>query len=301
MKKGWKRFWIGCGVAAGVGFICCIAAVMLGVTTQAIENRFPDGIVIGRMHVLSGFGHKEEVSPSEHHHSGSMAYGTATGSPDEIIAGNNTLTFSGITEIDAYVWSGAMEVKVSDDLADGEMVLSTKDVKEELGLRCWADGDEFHIETEEGSLKLLKGNAGTVELYLPLGYVFQGAELDVGTGAVYVDDIRAHDLTVSVGAGEAEIAQFTAQEAEFSCGAGRLRAAGAAEHKADLECGLGEIDYIAAGKQTDYNYSIECSGEVICGESVYSGLGMDETVSNQAAKEINIECGMGQVVVDFTE
>ena len=48
MKRGWKIFWIVCGICTGIGLICCAAAFALGVTTEAIENRFPNGIGIVR-------------------------------------------------------------------------------------------------------------------------------------------------------------------------------------------------------------------------------------------------------------
>ena len=44
MKKGWKIFWIVCGITAAVGLICCVAAFAMGVTAEALEAKFPYGI-----------------------------------------------------------------------------------------------------------------------------------------------------------------------------------------------------------------------------------------------------------------
>ena len=44
MKKGWKIFWIVCAATAAIGFVCCVIAKVLGVTTDMIEGRFPHGI-----------------------------------------------------------------------------------------------------------------------------------------------------------------------------------------------------------------------------------------------------------------
>lgn len=40
MKKGWKIFWIVCAVTAAIGFVCCVIAKVLGVTTDMIEGQF---------------------------------------------------------------------------------------------------------------------------------------------------------------------------------------------------------------------------------------------------------------------
>lgn len=45
MKKGWKIFWIVCGVTFISGFVCCIISLSLGVTTEAISKHFPKGYI----------------------------------------------------------------------------------------------------------------------------------------------------------------------------------------------------------------------------------------------------------------
>lgn len=46
MKKGWKNFWIACGVTAGVGLALCCVGIGMGATFEAINARFPYGIGI---------------------------------------------------------------------------------------------------------------------------------------------------------------------------------------------------------------------------------------------------------------
>lgn len=45
MKKGWKIFWIVCGVTFISGLVCCIISLSLGVTTEAISMHFPKGYI----------------------------------------------------------------------------------------------------------------------------------------------------------------------------------------------------------------------------------------------------------------
>ena len=56
------------------------------------------------------------------------------------------------------------------------------------------------------------------------------------------------------------------------------------------------------GCKEDYNYDISCGiGEVVCGDSRYSGIGHDEHIDNHAAREMNLDCGIGQIIVQFKQ
>ena len=69
---------------------------------------------------------------------------------------------------------------------------------------------------------------------------------------------------------------------------------------ADIQCGVGSIVYTASGHEEEYNYEIECGiGEVLCGDSSYSGLGKNRHIDNNADKDISIEGGVGSVIIDF--
>ena len=46
MKKRWRNFWIVCGVTAGIGVACCVAALAMGVSAASLRYRFPNGIGI---------------------------------------------------------------------------------------------------------------------------------------------------------------------------------------------------------------------------------------------------------------
>ena len=55
MKRGWKIFWIVCAVCAGIGLVCCSIAFIMGVTVEAIENRYPNGFgFVGRIDSYDG-------------------------------------------------------------------------------------------------------------------------------------------------------------------------------------------------------------------------------------------------------
>lgn len=143
-------------------------------------------------------------------------------------------------------------------------------------------------------------SVGKVRIYVPEGYELDDVTVDVGMGALYIEDICARGLQISVGAGEADIDDFQAQDVKFDCGAGRITARGETLQEADIDCGVGEIQYTAIGREEDYNYDIDCGiGEVTCGNGDYSGIGSKKCVDNGAAGEINIDCGVGSVEVRF--
>ena len=69
-----------------------------------------------------------------------------------------------------------------------------------------------------------------------------------------------------------------------------------------MECGIGQISLTMDGCENDYNYDISCEvGEIVCGDRHYSGIGHDDYVNNGAGKEMSLECGIGQIKIDFRE
>jgi hypothetical protein len=55
-----------------------------------------------------------------------------------------------------------------------------------------------------------------------------------------------------------------------------------------------------AGAENDYNYEISCGvGQVKIGSTSYSGLGNSQEVDNGASRKMEIDCGIGEVVLSF--
>ena len=83
---------------------------------------------------------------------------------------------------------------------------------------------------------------------------------------------------------------------------GTVEVSGDTRQKADLECGVGSLVYTAAGKETDFNYRLECGvGELNIGESSYSGLGVERTIDNRAQRTMDISCDVGSTEIYFEE
>lgn len=283
MKKGWKIFWIVCASCVGIGFVCCAVSLMLGVTLETIEEHFPGGIRFGNG--VGIFWHDDDWDEG----------------PDmAVVEGNNRQTFTGVNSIDAEMWAGKVEVRMVSENS-GDITVETENLSEKIGLKCYMDGDELVFRTKK-RVTGLKNGGGTIYINIPSDYYFEEVSVEMGAGSLYVENIAAQQFSVEVGAGEALIDNFTAQEVDFDCGVGKITASGEARAEVDINCGVGEVTFVAAGCQSDYNYTIECGiGEVTCGESSYSGIGTEKKIYNNASREMDIECGIGEVTISFAE
>lgn len=267
MRKGWKIFWIVCGIVMVIGLVCCAVAWGMGVTTGMLHDRFPYGI------------------------------GWIDDEDDGRDAENIHESFKGTAGIDMELSAGNVRFVTGEG---SEIRVETEGLSQRLGFRCYQEGKELKLSSKRKFNHIGNIGRGTITVYIPKEMTFEEVSLNMGAGTLSIESIYARDLTVEVGAGEVTIEQFQADEAQFECGAGTISAKGDIRSQADLHCGVGSIVYTAAGREEEYNYDIECGvGEIVCGDSSYSGLGKDRSIDNDADKEINIEGGVGSVIVEF--
>lgn len=275
MKKGWKRFWIICLVTFCLGIGFCVAGLALGATWNMLDEHTPGWI---------SFGDRNN-------------YEVAIGGTEatKVPADASEQHFTGINNIEVEASIIELQILTTED-NDGIMVeLEDEDLFSKMD--CYKEGDTLVIEAND-KFKI-SGTAGTLWIHIPEKR-FGEVDIDVEAGTVYIEDIRANHLSVNVDAGEAVIERFKADDVDFECGAGRIEAYGNADRELDTSCGAGEIELSINGKKEDYNYEIECGvGEVIIGNESHSGIGSTDRHSHGASKEMNIECGIGSVTVEF--
>jgi len=278
MKKGWKIFWIVCAVTAAIGFVCCVIAKVLGVTTDMIEGRFPHGIgVFSHNYTVDDYINDDDDIP---------------------LASDMKNSYSNIAEMDVDIFAGQVKVVLSDDAKD--VMVETRGINKRLGLKCYQDGDELKIKSKERIWHVNNVGSGTITITLPRDLRLNEASFDIGAGTLDIEKIFAQDLYVGVGAGDANITHFEAGEVEFDCGAGSIRANGDARSKIDIDGGVGEVILTVAGEESSYNYDIDCKvGEVICGNTTYSGLANEKNIDNGASRDITVDCGVGTITINF--
>lgn len=186
---------------------------------------------------------------------------------------------------------------------------------------CLGDEDTIYMEAantgknfawkQEGSTLLIRDNRARAEvdpealelnLYLPKK-TFDEMEFEVGAGEFYAEKLDAASLDVELGAGAFSIDEaIVNNKAEFNVGIGELLVDYYQGGNLDLDCGVGNLEIQVAGNYNDYNYEVECGiGSIELGDNAYSGLGQEQNINNQAAKQMEIDCGTGSIVVSFTE
>lgn len=154
---------------------------------------------------------------------------------------------------------------------------------------------KYQCYVEEGTL-VLKGTGAVADfsdmkdinikkselvLYIPKGYVFPEAELELDAGSMEIESISAAKLKLECGAGAMDVKYADTEAGELKCSAGRL------------DVGL-------FGVKSDYNYTIKSAvGTVQIGDESYSGVTTKQDIRNNAEKEIELECTMGSIRIAF--
>lgn len=167
---------------------------------------------------------------------------------------------------------------------------------------CPSGDDGFMVQAEnmgkfqcyvEDSVLVLKGTGAVtdlsnmnmqkseVTLYVPGQYVFDEAELELGAGNMEIESIKASKLKLECGAGRIDVQYADTEDGEFKCSAG-------------------SVNVRLFGVESDYDYKIESAvGMVQIGDESYSGVTAKQDIRNNSEKDIEIECTMGSIRLEF--
>lgn len=321
MKKGWKLFWIICGIVFCLGVIFCIAGRTMGVTFYDMASVLDDKAWLLSDMDLSALGIDDDEDGSMEVQSRidknrEYAYGERAGEPDM------KKSYSGIQKVDVDAAGIQLQVLPS---PDQDVHVEAVNVDAKLRFKCVQNKERLDITTTKKihTINRIKGYA-TVWLLLPEEQLKE-LELTNEAGEVYVSQADALEFSMEVGAGEAIVEKFTAKEADLECGAGSLQAAGTILSKGDIGCGVGEVVLTLFGNEEDYRYDVECGiGEVTVGGRSVGGMGISESdlyddddhddydddddhdndvthhnSGENGGRELSIECGIGSVNVNF--
>ena len=231
MKKGWKIFWIVCGVTFISGLVCCIISLSLGVTTEAISMHFPKGYI--------GWEWDDDDDDFLHRHDGADRRDFGTDAVE---------SYSGVREVKLEMAVGNVTV----ERHDGDTIeVETVGVAEELKFHSYMEENTLKLEAKKRVTGIEGAEDGTVYLRIPRDLSLDEVSLQVGVGELQVDDISAGDLSVEVGVGNGVVHNFQAAEASLECGTGTLEATGSVTQELDMENDVGNIIYHAAGNRKE--------------------------------------------------
>ena len=278
------------GFFFGVAAICLVAAFAMGVTTADVQTMVRDGkFSFGPedgIHIqLWGDEELEGSCPSNHH--GSYQDSSDYTSEHEIPHVCTVLNVKlGAGKVNIY-YDDVPFVQVQQKNIPG-FLITTSDVDQSVYIR--------------GDLDIIDNSNASLTIILPRNIKFEAIYLEIGASEANVSDIIAEEFTFVVGAGQANLSNIGIDHFDIEVGAGEVVAKNVSVRNLDVEAGVGEVDIEIAGAESDYSYDIECGiGEVIVGNRSFGGMGGSEKVANlNAVNEMNIECGIGKVNVQFT-
>lgn len=145
-----------------------------------------------------------------------------------------------------------------------------------------------HVEKKtlhiEGETKNSSNSNSSIVIVLPRNMEFEKVDLEIGASKANINDVIAKDFAVEVGAGEAAILNLDVKDL-------------------DVATGVGKVTMQLVGKESDYNYNIECGiGSIKVGGNSYGGLGTEQRISNPGAnRSMDVECGIGEIQIRFAE
>ena len=206
--------------------------------------------------------------------------------------------------VDGFVLSyrGLSSGSISDSLEDGVLKLKYR-------------------ETSGWLSKLFRDGAETkVTLTIPKNTVLEQANLEFGAAEVRIDALSAKRLFISVGAGELNAESLTAGEkanlqvgagafyadnvnlvnAGLECGVGEMELSGVINGESTVDCGVGEISLTLNGNEEDYSGELNCGlGSIQMGSVIINGSGKQSYGTSSAMSRMDIKCGIGEVDVRF--
>ena len=234
-----------------------------------------------------------------------------TGTIEPYILGDDS---QGITELQVQAGGCVMKIEISEDdcfrvEADGMRKF-----------QGYVEGDTLVIRGTSKVNSNSEGNLnGSIYLYVPKEYYFEKVALDLGAGSLDVEELQTGSLEANVGAGKMAFKALDADQATLDCGAGQLTVEELNSRKVEAsvgmgilhltgditeslsgDCSMGQLKLTLAGEQTDFNYDLSCGmGELKVGDDSYNGMAQEKQINNQADKDMQLDCAMGSVVVEF--
>lgn len=240
--------------------------------------------------------------------------------------------YSGIlSEIQEQV--DAKEVrKIKMEVGAGVFLLEEKEAKDDkidiaisgIGdCNYYMQGDTLHIKGFEG-LKWTDSsvfNENRIEVWIPAGSSLDEVEIEIGAGTMNIYNLGINKLKTEVGAGTLALNNMEIKQLSVEVGAGKMEAfdtivtdaelsvaMGECTYNGDItgnleaECAMGNMLFMLAGNETDHDYEIECdAGNIKIGSFSVTAFACEKTIHNHAASKYEINCGMGDVTVEFED
>lgn len=215
-------------------------------------------------------------------------------------------TYKDITKLEVEAERSAVKIVENPELTDEILVYMKNDTYTIIEIESDDEPGQLSVKYSWPSRKYTwpSRDSGYTQgmIEIPVGYRFREAEFEAKASYIKAASVNADDLDVSVKAGELRIDSFQAGKADFSVEAGSITAYGDVERQMEAEVKAGAAAIELAGGEKDYNFYLDNAvGNVLIGDSVYSGLSNDTKVNNGSGKNVSIDCAAGTVEMRFSD
>lgn len=145
---------------------------------------------------------------------------------------------------------------------------------------------------------------GKVTLSIPEDYAYRDAlEVSVKSSACEVSfqKLQAHSVRLEASAGTIKWEELVSDSLELELAAGSITGAHTTIiQTAFMKISAGEVKITLSDTYEDYNYAVSCAGgSVTIGEQTAQGIAKKAELYNQAFRNVDIECSVGSVKIDF--
>lgn len=301
MKKAIKTLLIIAAICGGVGILMLGIGVATGATMGEFAHETQQNSLLRRMHISFGDWCDEEDECEAS--SGQIRREYEAGQVEDLEvtlnAGELDILNSDSDQIVVEIAGHTSEKDIA--LKDRTLSVENRSYKgvHTEGVHMWiylpAD-----IKLKDLDLTV---HAGTVSIETDQ-IMAEHAEIEVdageftAAGSIYVTG----DTTLTVGAGYARLDYLSTGTMDVECGMGQTDLTLDAQDDVSVSCGMGEVNLKLYGTEESFNYDLECGvGEMLVGNSSYSGLGSSKTIANGADKELDAECGVGSITIQFVK
>lgn len=300
MKKGWKIFWIICGVLAAVGIFLAVAGTALGGLVLLRDNR--DEEIVRSWLERIGIGREVTVTSDIENIPDVSDGGYVPGEPD----GKDVTAYAGIDELDLELTGMGVCVIPYDESEgpayDGENIIvdisgCREDLKDKINVS--QDGAELKVEMEDRG-QLSTEDSGIMYISVPRGKYFEKISADAKAGLIELSEIEAGELSVKTDAGQIIASSFSVSTLDADCGVGQITLEGEVTDSAEISCNVGEVLCTLPGTMDTYDYEVKCAvGELLIDGESYSGISNTMKIDNGSGCRIEAECDLGSVEIMF--
>ncbi|MDD2427934.1 MAG: DUF4097 family beta strand repeat-containing protein, partial [Eubacteriales bacterium] len=157
--------------------------------------------------------------------------------------------------------------------------------------------DTFYLKSDR---RMMMRRAGNIILTLPSDIELENIKIDIGGGVLEMSDLSSDKMQLSVGGGTITALDIKVQELQLKSGAGVIELSGDVTKSLDIDQGVGQTSILLDGAQSDFNYEVNYAvGHVKIGDREYSGIAGSDSINNNADKNMTIESGVGELIVQF--